>query len=404
MMHQSIVLFIALRYVRSKTIHQFYKYVNWISNVAIMLSVTAIIMILSMTNGFEHELRKNISYFIPHAIVTANKGYSHIQNIPNFLSKYISKDILYIKPLVISDVILQSSNKISFGIMLGIDPKHFEPLFNYLVRNDNFVQLMPDKYYVIIGSKLAQQLSVNINDQIRLTIPSVNQIALGNSFFSQRLFTVLDIYTTNNEIDNYQILVHQADAAKLMHYPPCCVTGWRIWLREPFKLHKFSQLNISDDYWHWKDWSKSKGSLFQAIKMEKNVMFALFILIIIVVGFNVIAFLILLITDKKKEIAILKTYGLNRFQVMILFMIQGTYNSIIGIICGTILGIFLSKNLNQILYLLNVYPKPLLIPIEIQYFQILTINFIVCLIVILNILYPAWYISSIRPAQVLHHD
>lgn len=403
-MYQSIVLFIALRYIYSKKINQFYKYINWFFSISIMLSVTVIIIILSVMNGFERDLKKNILYFIPHIIITANNGYTHVKNIPYFLlNTIIYNDIFYLKPLVISDVILQSVQDISFGMMFGINPNHFEPLFNNIIRQDSIAQLISGKYYVIISSKLAQKLSVNIHDQIRLTIPSVRQIILGNYFPSQRLFTILDIYVSSNEIDGHQVLMHQDDAASLMRYPSQCVTGWRIWLREPLKLIKFKPLNIPK-HWHWKDWSESKGSLFQAIKMEKNMMFLLFTLIILAITFNIVSFLILLITNKKKEIAILKTYGFSRIKIMTLFIIQGTYSSIIGNICGIVLGILLSKYLNQIVNFLNIFPKKLIIPIEIQYFQILMISWIIYLIIILIILYPAWYIASLRPAQVLCYD
>lgn len=402
-MYQPIVLFVALRYLYSKKINQFYKYINWFTSLSIILSVMTIIIILSTMNGFERELKKNLLYFIPHVIVTATKGYTHVQNIPHFLIKTIYNDILYIKPIVISDTIIQSIQGISFGIMLGINPNHFEPLSNYIINKNSIKKLISDQYYVIIGSALAKKLSVNINDQIRLTIPSVNQCALGSNFPSQRLFTILDIYVSNNEIDNYQILVNQHDAAKLMHYPDQCITGWRIWLHNPFQLKKYNKLNISKN-WHWKDWSRTKGSLFQAVKIEKNMMFLFFILISLLIGINVVSFLVLLITDKKKEIAILKTYGFNRLQSMMLFIILGMHNSVISIVYGTILGIFLSKNLNQILHLFNVFPKKLLIPIEIQYFQIININCIICLIIMLIILYPSWYIASVHPAQILCYE
>lgn len=403
-MYYSVVLFIALRYTYSKTTIQYNKYISWVSSFSIILSIIAIIIILSIMNGFERELHRNILYFIPHVIITAVKGHTHVQDIPHCLLNKIYNDVLYIKPLVISKVILQSAQKISFGIMFGINPNDFDPISKCLINN-KINQLIPNKYYVIIGSTLAQQLSVNINDQIRLTIPSVRQTVLGNDFPSQRLCTVSDIYVANNEIDSYQILIHQEDAAKLMHYPSQCVTGWRLWLREPFNLNKFNQLNISNNKdWKWKDWSQSKGSLFQAIKIEKNVMFALFVLIILVIGFNVSSFLVLSIMDRKKEIAILRTYGFNRFQVMLLFMIQVLYKSITNVIFGTIIGVVLSKNLNQILYFFNVLPKTLLFPIEIQYSQILIVGFVVCIINMLITLYPSWYISSIRPVHVLHHD
>lgn len=402
-MYQPIVLCIALRYIYGKTINRFSQCIYWISSISIILSTAIIIIILSVINGFERELKKNILYLIPHAIITASSGYTHIKHIPDFLlSNIILGEIEYIKPIVKSDVILQSTQKISLGVMFGISPNDFEPLFNYVIHN-RINQLKSERYYVIIGAALARRLSVNINDQVRLTIPSVNQITPIGCFPVQRLFTILDIYDTNSEIDNYKILVHQDDAAKLMHYPSQCVTGWRIWVSEPFNVAKYNQLNVSQE-WNWKDWSEYKGSLFQAIKIEKNIMCILFSLIIIISGFNIISFLTLLITDKQKEIAILKTHGLSRFYIMVIFMIQSISNGILSVVCGSALGVLLSKKINQILFFLHVFPKTLQFPVEIQYLQILNISAIVCILMILAAFYPAWYISSIRPAQALRYD
>lgn len=404
-MYQPIILCIALRYIYGKTINRFSQYIYWISNISIIFSIITIIIILSVMNGFERELKKNILYFIPHAIISATTGYANTNHIPNFLkSNAILNNIEYIKPLVISNVIIQSTQKISLGVMFGINPNYFEPLSGYLIFNQ-IHQLKPDQYNIIIGSTLAQQLSVTIHDQIRLTIPSINQITPMGFFPRQRLFTVSDIYVTNSEVDKYQVLIHQSDAAKLMNYPIQCVTGWRIWVSDPFRISQYHHdlFKISQK-WHWKDWSDDKGSLFQAIQMEKNIMYVLFACIIIISSFNIISFLVLLITDKQKEIAILKTHGLTRLNIVSIFIIQSIFNSIFSIICGSVLGILLSKNLNQILFFFRLSPKNLQFPVEIQYLQIFSIDIIVCILIILITLYPAWYISSTQPAQVLRYD
>lgn len=402
-MYQPIILCIALRYLYSKTINHFSRCVYWISNIFIMLSMIILIIILSVMNGFESKLKKNTLFLTPHAIITSLTRYVHNNDFPDFLSsKMESNDIIYIKPLIISDVVLQSAHNISFGSMFGVNPNHFDPLFKYLICSKSN-QLVSNKYYIIIGESLARLLSVKISDQIRLIIPSVNQITPIGCFPRQRLFTVLDIYSTNSDIDGYQVIINQDDAAKLMGYPPTCITGWRIWLSDPYKIKKFDHLKISQK-WNWKDWSIYKGDLFQAIKIEKNMMCLLFILIIIVSMFNIVSFLMLFIINKQKEIAILKTYGLKRLHVVIIFIIQSVFSSIFSIMCGSVLGILLSTKLNQILFFLRFFSKTLQIPVEIQYLQILIIGVIICILMILAAFYPAWYIGSKQPAQVLRHD
>lgn len=404
-MYRPSVLFIALRYIHGRSIDQFNHCIYWISNISITLSISMIIMISSVMNGFERELKQNLLFFIPHATITVTKGYAYIQDIPCCLSRMLLKNIaLYIKPFIISNVVLQSSKRILVATMLGVNPNDFEPLSNYLVHG-SMNQLIPGEYRIIIGSRLAEQLSVNVNDQIRLTIPSVRQITPIGYIPSQRVFTVSGIYYANDIVDSYQVLVHQIDASKLMRYPsPQCITGWRIWLHEPYKIIKFIQeISIPKD-WVWKDWREYNRSLFQAIKIEKIAMFLLFFLVIMISGFNIINFLVLSITEKQKEVAILKTYGFNRIQVMMLFIIQGISNGVIGMFFGTGLGIFLSKKLNQILYFIKIFPKTLQLPIDIRYFQIFNINLMVCIFIILIVVYPAWRAADIHPAQVLSYD
>ncbi|URJ28362.1 lipoprotein-releasing ABC transporter permease subunit LolC [Candidatus Blochmannia vicinus (nom. nud.)] len=404
MTYQPIVLFIALRYVLGKSIDQFGRNVYWISSVAIMLGVMAMITVLSVMNGCEREIKQNLLNFIPHVLLTTDKGYVHIENKPKLVLRQLQHKIICVQPLVTSNVILQSSRKASFGVMLGIDPNHFEPLYLYLI-NKYMDRLIPGKYYVIVGSALAKKLEVRINDQIRLIVPSVMQITPIGNVPSQRLFTVLDIYSTSSEVDSYQVLIHRSDASALMHYPSQCVTGWRLWLHEPLLLSNYYNNNCSQlcKDWVWRDWRECKGSLFQAMKIEKNIMFLLLVLIIIAAGFNVISFLALLILDKQIEIAVLQTYGFTRRQIVLLFMIQGFGNGILGIIFGTGLGLLLSSKLNQILLFLKILPDAVQLPVEIKYYQILGIVFMTFIIVFLATLYPSWRAASVHPARILRH-
>lgn len=400
-MLQPTILFITWRYIRSTKIEQFNKYIYWVSSISIMLTVMTLIVVLSIMNGFERNLKQDFLYFTPHMFLTTVQGYTHVDDI--------SREIVcnqcfieYMQPLVVSDVILQSSKKISFGSMLGVNPNYFEPLSNYLINN-HINQLIPKKYYIIIGSTLARYLEVNIYDQIRVIIPAVIQTTPFGCFPSQRLFIISDIYETHRDIDDYQVLVHQLDACKLMHYPSeHHITGWRIWLREPFMINNFNQLCLSNN-WIYKDWRDDKGPLFQAMQIERNIISLSLGLIIIVSCFNIMSFLVLLIMEKKMEIAILQTHGLTRFKIMLIFVMQGISNGIIGIIFGVGLGVLLSKKLNDILHFFNILPNTLQIFIEIQGYQILMMTIMIFLIVILITLYPSWTATSVSPAVILRY-
>ncbi|URJ31113.1 lipoprotein-releasing ABC transporter permease subunit LolC [Blochmannia endosymbiont of Camponotus sp.] len=401
MTYRPAVLFIALRYIFGKSIDQFSRNIYWISRIAIMLGVMAMITVLSVMNGCERDIKQSLLNFIPHVLLTTDKGYVHVEDKPKLVLRQLQHKIICMQPLVTSNVILQSPRKASFGVMLGINPNHFEPLYLYLL-NKHINRLSSGKYYIIIGSALAKLLEVSINDQIRVIVPSVRQITPIGYVPSQRLFTVLDIYITTSEVDSYQVLIHQSDASTLMRYPSQCVTGWRLWLHEPFLVNSYSDSQLYKD-WVWKDWRECKGSLFQAMKIEKNIMSLLLVLIIIAASFNVISFLVLLILDKQIEIAVLQTYGFTRRQIVLLFMIQGFGNGILGIIFGTGLGLLLSNRLNEILLFFKILPDTVQLPVEIKYYQILGIIFMTFVIVLLATLYPSWRAASVHPAKILRH-
>ncbi|URJ24901.1 FtsX-like permease family protein [Candidatus Blochmannia ocreatus (nom. nud.)] len=399
----TVLFTIALRYVWGKSINKFSRYIYWTSGFAVALGVMAMIVVSSVLNGFENEFKKDLLNFIPHILLTNLAGYVSIVNKPSVIFNDLNNEVS-LKPLVISNVILQSNRQLACGIMLGIDPNNCEPLSDYI--DSKYIRaLVLGKYYIIIGSSIAKALGVCVNDQIRLIVPSVIQITPIGCIPSQRLFTVLNIYTDITEEVGYsdRILVNYSDAAVLMHYPFQCITGWHIWLHDPFLIYKKNYLGFSKD-WIYKDWKEYKGSLFQAIKIEKNIMSLLLSIIIVTASFNIIAFLVLLISEKQIEIAVLRTYGITRVQILLIFIIQGMSNGVFGIILGTGLGIFLAKNLNQILYLLRVFPAVYQLPIELWYFQVLSIIFMTFSIIFLVTLYPAWKAASVYPAKILRYD
>lgn len=400
-MFQTTVLFVALRYIFSKTTDQFGNYIYWIVSFSIAAGTAMLIVMLSIMNGIERNLKQHFLYFTPHMLLTTHPRCVHIKNIPNLIFNKLY-DIAYVQPCIISDVILQSVKKISIGSMLGVDPSCFEPLFTYLINN-SINKLVSGKYYIIIGSALAHALNVHINDQIRLIIPSVMKMTPIGYVPSQRLFTILDIYTTNKDVDTYQVLVHRVDAAKLMHYPSeHYITGWRLWLRNPYLIDDLRELLLLNG-WVCTDWREYKKSIFQAIQIEKNIMSLLLSLIIVAACFNIMSFLVLLVMEKQIEIAILQTYGFTRIQIMCIFIIQGINIGIFGIILGIIFGVLLAKNLNRILCYFNILPDMLPLPVEIQNYQILIITIITFIIIMLITLYPAWYAASVSPAKILHY-
>lgn len=319
-MYQPVALFIGLRYMRGRASDRFGRFVSWLSAIGITLGVMALVTVLSVMNGFERELEDNILGVMPQAVISTPQGSLNPALIP--ASSLDSLDgVTRIAPLTTGDVVLQSARSVAVGVMLGIDPDEQEPLSRYLV-NVKQQQLQPGQYQVILGEKLAAQLEVKAGDQIRMMVTSASQLTPMGRIPSQRIFTVVGTFAANSEVDSYQLLVNQQDASRLMRYPANHITGWRLWLEKPLSVDTLSTQTLPEGT-VWKDWRERKGELFQAVRMEKNMMGLLLSLIVAVAAFNIITSLGLLVMEKQGEVAILQTQGLTQRQIMAVFMVQG---------------------------------------------------------------------------------
>ena len=399
-MYQPVALFIGLRYMRGRASDRFGRFVSWLSTIGITLGVLALVTVLSVMNGFERELEGNILGLMPQALVTSDKGSIDPKALPAEGLKL--QGVKRMAPLTTADVVLQSARNVSVGVMLGINPDEADPLTPFLVNTQQRV-LQPGQYNVILGEQLAAQLGVKRGDQLRLMVPSVSQFTPVGRLPSQRIFTVAGTYAANSEVDGYQILVNQQDASRVMRYPLGNITGWRLWLDKPLSVDALSQQKLPDGL-TWKDWRERKGDLFQAVRMEKNMMGLLLSLIIAVAAFNIITSLGLLIMEKQGEVAILQTLGLTRRQIVTVFMVQGASAGIIGALLGALLGVLLASQLNQLLPVIGLFLDGASLPVAISPMQVLTIALTTMIVALLSTLYPSWRAAAVQPAEALRYE
>lgn len=399
-MYQPVALYIGLRYMRGRASDRFGRFVSWLSAIGITLGVLALVTVLSVMNGFERELEGNILGLMPQALVTSEKGSINPRQQP--ASALQLKGISRVAPLTTADVVLQSAHNVSVAVMLGIQPDEPDPLTPYLINTAQNA-LQPGSYQVILGEQLAKQLGVQRGDTLRLMVPSVSQFTPMGRVPSQRLFTVAGTYAANSEVDSYQILVNQQDASRLMRYPLGNVTGWRLWLDAPLEVDSLSHQSLPSGL-VWKDWRERKGDLFQAVRMEKNMMGLLLSLIVAVAAFNIITSLGLLIMEKQGEVAILQTQGLTRRQIMAVFMVQGASAGIIGALLGTLLGVLLASQLNNLLPVLGLFLDGAALPVAINGWQVVIIAVTAMAVALLSTLYPAWRAAAVQPAEALRYE
>ena len=400
-MHQSVSIFIGLRYMRGRAADKFGRFVSSLSAIGITLGVTALITVTSVMNGFERSLQDSILAYMPQAILTSATGNIDPAKYPISDLQHL-QGVNHITPIVQSDVVLQSRTNVGVGVMAGISPEEQSLLLDKLISGDRH-DLINGNYNVFLGDRLAETLGLTRGDQVRLIIPGVSQLTPMGRIPSQRLFTVAGIFQTNGEADTSELIVAQQDAAKMLRYPTDHITGWRLYLDEPLNVDILSKQLLPDGL-TWTDWRERKGEFFQAVKMEKNMMGLLLSLIIAVAAFNIVTSLSLLVMEKQGEVAILKTLGLKRNRILAIFMIQGAGAGIIGTLIGTLLGVVLSSQLNTLMPLIGLLPKGISLPIVLDVPGILIIALSAMFISLLATLYPSWRAAAVQPAEALRYE
>ncbi|HIE5388140.1 TPA: lipoprotein-releasing ABC transporter permease subunit LolC [Enterobacter cancerogenus] len=400
-MYQPVALFIGLRYMRGRAADRFGRFVSWLSTIGITLGVMALVTVLSVMNGFERELQNNILGLMPQAVLSSNNGSVNPQQLPE-KSAATLQGVTRVAPLTTGDVVLQSARSVAVGVMLGIDPAQNDPLTPYLV-NVKQTDLEAGKYNVILGEQLAGQLGVNRGDQLRVMVPSASQFTPMGRLPSQRLFNVVGTFAANSEVDGYQMLVNIQDASRLMRYPAGNITGWRLWLDAPLKVDTLSQQKLPEGT-KWQDWRDRKGELFQAVRMEKNMMGLLLSLIVAVAAFNIITSLGLMVMEKQGEVAILQTQGLTPRQIMAVFMVQGASAGIIGALLGAVLGALLASQLNNLMPIIGALLDGAALPVAIEPLQVVGIALAAMAIALLSTLYPSWRAAATQPAEALRYE
>ncbi|QCR36419.1 lipoprotein-releasing ABC transporter permease subunit LolC [Nissabacter sp. SGAir0207] len=400
-MYQPVALFIGLRYMRGRASDRFGRFVSWLSTIGITLGVMAMVTVLSVMNGFERDLERNILGLMPQALITAPQGSINPKTLPATDLKGL-QGVSGIVPLTTGEVVLQSARGVAVGVMLGVTPDQPEPLARYLVGVRQ-QQLQPGGYSVILGEQLAGQLGVKRGDTLRLMVTSASEFTPMGRIPSQRLFTVIGTFAANSEVDGYQLLVNQQDASRLMRYPAGNITGWRLTLQQPLAVDTLSRQPLPA-HTQWKDWRERKGELFQAVRMEKNMMGLLLSLIVAVAAFNIITSLGLLVMEKQGEVAILQTQGLTRRQIMAVFMVQGASAGIIGALLGATLGTLLASQLDHIMPALGMAVAGTALPVDIEPLQIISIALVAMAVALLSTLYPSWRAAAVQPAEALRYE
>ncbi|QUM76628.1 lipoprotein-releasing ABC transporter permease subunit [Moritella sp. 24] len=408
-MYYPLSLFIGLRYTRSKRNNRFVSFITLFSTAGITIGVLALITVLSVMNGFEQDLKTRILGAVPHVIVTPKVG--EIDTDKSLVE--LAKDPLVaaVTPFLQADAMVQSKSQIQGAQLQGIDPASY-PEWDVIRQNmliGDISLLQRGKYNIIIGRSMAKSLSVKLGDKVRLISTKGSVFTPMGRVPSQRKFTVIGIYSVGSNVEATQVLVNITDAGRLARIKAGSPMQHRVFVHDPFSVNELSSRDFFSSF-DSVDWQTARGELFQAVKMEKNMIGLLLFLIITVAVFNILSSLVMLVTEKETDVAIMKTLGMNRPTIVQIFMIQGAWTGVLGAIAGGIMGIALAANLNEFMSLigLNLLAQASggarLLPVLFDWSQIAAIIFGAIALSLLATLYPAFRAANVKPAEALRYE
>lgn len=402
-MFHPISLFVGLRYLKGRSGDRFSRFVSYMSTAGITIGVLSLVTVLSVMNGFEAQLKDRILGVLPQAVVYEQGGTTSLSaQAPSFAEQMSLNG--HVEPIVRSEAVIQSPAQLSAGLLIGIESNSDDPLQNHLIAG-RLSSLKAGQYQLFLGHTLARNLKVSMGDKVRLMVTSASQYTPLGRIPSQRNFTVAGIFNTGSDIDAQLMVTDIKDAGRLMRYKSDTISGWRLFFDDPFEVANLSNTPLPEG-WVWSDWRDQRGELFQAVRMEKNMMGLMLGLIIGVAAFNIISALIMVVMEKQSEVAILKTQGMRDGQVMGIFMVQGASSGVIGALSGGILGVILASNLNTILEAMGValFSFGGQLPILINPIQIAVVVVLAIALSLVATVFPSYRASSVKPAEALRYE
>ena len=415
-MMKPLSAFIGLRYLKAKRQNHFISFISLISMLGIALGVTTLITVISVMNGFEKELRARILGAISHATIQPlDKSFDHWPELIKDMNA--RDDVVAAAPYIEVGAWLQSNGS-SGALVRGVEPSYEATVSDVATSmiQGSLDDLQAGDYGIVLGVGLAMHLRVGVGDKVTVIAPRLKASPFGATPLMKR-FTVVGMFEFGEyENDSSLAMVHIEDAARLLRMPEGAISGIRLKLVDLDSAWTVAR-NISDSLegaYRVKDWSQERGNLFQAVKTEKSVMWVILSLIIAVAAFNIISMLVMVVTDKQADIAILKTMGAHAGIIMRIFVVQGSLIGIIGTLLGVIGGILLAQNIHTVMpFLENVFgfslfPKDIYyiteLPSDLRRSDVIGFALMSLGMSFLSTLYPAWQASRTHPAEALRYE
>jgi lipoprotein-releasing system permease protein len=408
-------LMIGLRYTRAKRRNRFISFISLISMAGIALGVMVLIVVLSVMNGFQTEVRTRILGVASHLQISGADGtLRDWQSVARIASGH--PRVLAAAPYVQAQGMLSSDRGARGVAVRGVLPQAEERVADFakhMVRG-SLDALRPGAYNIVLGADLARALGVLPGDKIALIAPQ-GIITPAGVVPRLKQFTVAGTFDVGfNEADAGLALIHLDDAQKLYQMGDA-VSGVRLKLHDLFEAPRVGRELMADmpELFAW-DWGRSHPNLFRAVQIEKRMMFIILTMIIAVATFNVVSTLVMLVTDKQSDIAILRTLGAPPGSILRIFMVQGAVIGVLGTLIGVACGVLLALNVETVVPALeavlgfkflskDVYLIPEL-PSEVHLDDVIGVGIISLALAFLATVYPSWRASKVNPAEALRYE
>lgn len=415
-MFQPKELFIGLRYIRARRKNHFVSFIAFIAIAGVALGVFALIVVLSVMNGFGNELRDRTLSMTSHATISGYDGY--LRDWPAVLQKaQANKDVVAAAPYIRKEVMLSNGRRVSGSLVRGILPEMESKvsLIESKMISGSLFDLKAGEYGIVIGRELANSLGVYEGDQVTVITPQASITAVG-VMPRLRRFRVVGVFEVGmHQFDAAMAYMHLDDAEKLFRYKDR-VNGVRLKLTDLFDAPRITrdiENDFGEDYWV-KDWSKQHKNFFRALKTEKTVMFIILLLMVSVAALNIVSTLMMTVTDKESDIAILRALGMRPSSIMTIFIIQGAFIGFFGTLIGVSTGVPVALNVFEIVSWLEQLFNTDFLPSDVYYIsditadvkfsEVVTYALSAFSVTILATIYPAWRASRTLPAEALRYE
>ncbi len=404
------------RYVRSRSKNSFVSLISAISILGIAIAVSVLIVVLSVVNGFERELKDRLLAMSSHAAIEGVDG--QLENW-DVLSEFAAKDsrVIAAAPYVTGQALMVFGEKLSGTELRGIDPQQETAVSGVagLMTAGDLTTLAPGAFNIVLGIELANHLDAGIGDKVTVTLPSGVVTPAGIVPRTKR-FTVSGIYRVGMyEFDRRLAYVNLGDAQKLYRRKDS-VTGVRLAVSDIFAAPEIVR-DVAVEYGEYvmiSDWTKRNVNFFRSIQITKSILFVILLLVIAVAAFNIVSTLVMVVKDKQSDIAILRTIGATRGSIIRIFVTQGSVIGVLGTLLGVTIGVLLATNLESIVgFVESVLGIKFLaadvyfisdLPSELRIGDVTRISLIALALALFSTLYPAWMAARTAPAEALRYE